>query len=129
MRAAAAWDDRRRALGHTADEPFFTTGIGKCLDRAKFSQLLRNSLQAGGYDASAYGTHSCRAGGAVTLLSVPNINVGAVKSYGRWSSDAYMAYIRYLPDDLRADMQKAMATVGHSQITAAHHAIYQQRYE
>ena len=73
------------------DAPVFTRGDGLYLTRQWFQDQLRGALTRGGLDAPRVTTHSCRAGGAVTML-VAGCPGELVQMYGRWSSDCYLRY-------------------------------------
>ena len=56
---------------------------------------LRELLAASGRDASLYGVHSLRIGGA-TAMSWLRAPPEDIKAAGRWKSDAYLRYVRAL---------------------------------
>ena len=61
-----------------------------------FIKCIRRALQGKIKDVKEYAGHSFRRGGATWAFS-QNISVGQIKLLGRWTSDAYAAYI--LPTD------------------------------
>ncbi|KAF8306976.1 hypothetical protein DL93DRAFT_2065117, partial [Clavulina sp. PMI_390] len=77
-----------------------------------FSSLTRNSLLARCNEVwSACGLgkcsgHSFRIGGTTELLKL-GVSHDAVKVQGRWSSDAWLLYIRHHPEILEMEYNKA----------------------
>ena len=55
--------------------------------------LLRCLLQQGGINQADYASHSFRIGAATTAAAT-DIPAWLIKTLGRWSSNAYMDYIR-----------------------------------
>ena len=59
------------------------------------SGRLRTLLAAAGRDASVYGLHSLRIGGA-TAMAWMRAPPSEIKTAGRWKSEAYLRYVRAL---------------------------------
>ena len=72
---------------------FFIDTVGQSLDRCKFVKCLKEALVFAGYDNSRYNSHSIRIG-RTTDLAMAGISHEKIRIIGRWSSDAYMRYIR-----------------------------------
>ena len=66
--------------------------ISRPLTAAQFSKRLQSLLSTLDVDASGYGSHSCRRGGAswAYRLAIP---VDSIRLIGDWRSNAYQQYI------------------------------------
>ena len=82
--------------------PLFTFHNGTYLTRAYLSDLLQLC-----YPELNLNTHSFRIGGAFTAASIGRPD-SAILLLGRWSSDAYLRYIR-LPDDVVSGLTAQLA--------------------
>ena len=124
----AAWLAVRDASGAPTWLPLFTLSDGSYMDRRMFATGLKKSLTLAGYAADKYNTHSCRGGGATTLLSLGH-SAGVIKAQGRWASDAWLKYVEHVPEGLQIDIAKNMATVVETSIKQVHHNQYLQRFD
>ena len=61
--------------------------------RAKFNEQLRGALQFCHFCPKQFKSHSFRIGAAITTAS-QGMSDSQIRSLGRWSSDAFMKYIR-----------------------------------
>ena len=66
---------------------------GSVMNRYRLAKKLKEALDFCGEDSSLYNIHSLRIGRA-TQLANDNISDAAIRSAGRWSSNAYIKYIR-----------------------------------
>jgi hypothetical protein len=90
-------ESRVRAFGPVQrSEPLFVRHDQKWVTKDWFSLHLRMSLTIGGLDASATSSHSCRAGGACSLLA-GGATPAQVQLLGRWTSDCFLGYIQLSP--------------------------------
>ena len=69
----------------------------------RFMCLLRTLLTSLGYNASAFGSHSFRRGGA-TLALQAGVPIGTIQMMGDWKSDAVLLYLT-LPTQSRVAAQ------------------------
>ena len=67
------------------------TGLALTVDQVRAG--LRSCMAALGLDASQYGAHSLRIGGATALASLQAPSY-VIQRLGHWSSDAYLRYLR-----------------------------------
>ena len=90
-------------------DPLFRTIDGHPMTRAWFGTKLRELCLSCGLPPEVYTPHSLRIGAATTAaLFVPS---STIKSLGRWSSEAYVRYIRFSkPEILQA--QRLMSNQG-----------------
>ena len=128
VKAMMAWIQIRENLGTPSWLPLFTRKDGRYMDANFFRTNLKATLKMAGYNPDNYNTHSCRGGGAVTLLSM-GCSAAVIKAMGRWSSDAFMDYLKHIPDDFAADLMKRMAAVKSGDVRKAHHDMYKKRYD
>jgi hypothetical protein len=76
------------------DAPLFRIPLTNAiLSVTQLRTKLRAALAAINLDASRYGAHSLRIGGA-TALAWAQADHGVIKTIGRWRSDAYETYVR-----------------------------------
>jgi hypothetical protein len=95
--------------------PLFFRSNGSWLTRAWFSDQLKDSLRAGGeLDFAKFSSHSCRAGGACSMLAA-GYGEG-VALVGRWSSDCYRDYLA-IPNSVLAEVCANMALVNPDDVT------------
>lgn len=74
--------------------PLFRNPLtGAALTVAQVRAALRSCMAAIGLDASQYGAHSLRIGGATALASLDAPSY-VIQRLGHWSSDAYLRYLR-----------------------------------
>lgn len=91
-------------------QPLFRRWDGGLLTRDRVNQVIKGLSLKAGFDPRRYSTHSMRAGGATTL-SLLGVAPYVIKQLGRWSSDAYTAYIR-LPDHQLRGLHRDMGAMG-----------------
>ncbi len=70
--------------------PFFCNANGSPFSKAQFVSGVRRTLTFAGLDASKYSGHSFRIGAATSA----GIEDSVIKALGRWSSAAFLLYIR-----------------------------------
>ena len=73
--------------------PFFQLQDGRPLTKAVFTSKVREGLRAIGLPEQNFAGHSFRIGAATTAASV-GIEDSVIRTMGRWSSAAYLVYIR-----------------------------------
>ncbi len=73
--------------------PFFRRQDGSPLTKSIFVQLVRSLLSDAGLDASLYSGHSFRIG-AATSAAQAGIQDSTIQALGRWSSGAFLVYVR-----------------------------------
>ena len=71
----------------------FVHADGTPLTRYQFGAVLSKALRAAGIDAAGFKSHSFRIG-AATWLAQKGVPFKVIQRMGRWSSDAFMRYIR-----------------------------------
>ena len=71
----------------------FSAGVFKPLTRPKFTEVVRQLLTRAGKDPGNYASHSFRIGAATTAAAA-GLPSWSIKALGRWSSDAYLTYVR-----------------------------------
>ena len=74
--------------------PFFLKN-GKAVKGKLISTVLKATLKHLHLDPGQYNTHSLRIGRGTDMFN-RNINILKIKKFGRWTSDAYMNYIKPL---------------------------------
>ena len=74
-------------------DPVFHAGRFQPLTQKKLNEILRCLLKQGGINQADYASHSYRIGAATTAAEA-GIPAWLIKTLGRWSSNAYMDYIR-----------------------------------
>lgn len=77
----------------TKEGPFFTFQDGRPLTKPQFTTRIRAALQELGLPYQDYAGHSFRIG-AATAAAKAGIEDSTIKTMGRWSSSAFLAYIR-----------------------------------
>ena len=75
------------------DDPVFNAGRFHPFTQKKLNEVLCYLLQQGGINQDNYASHSFRIGAAATAAAA-GIPTWLIKTLGRWSSDAYLTYIR-----------------------------------
>ena len=79
--------------------PFFKLQNGHPLTKSHFSQQLRTALQAIGLPYQNFAGHSFRIG-AATAAARAGIKDSTIQAMGRWSSGAFLTYIRTPREEL-----------------------------
>jgi hypothetical protein len=87
--------------------PFFKFQDNKPLTKDKFTQRIREALQAVGLPYQDFAGHSFRIG-AATAAARAGIEDSTIQMMGRWSSSAFLMYIR-TPRDQLADFSRNIA--------------------
>ena len=88
--------------------PQFLLPNNKSLTRESFSAALDGALKELHMDPGHFNTHSFRIG-AATSAKRAGVSDSHLKALGRWSSDAYLKYVRLSPQDL-AGLSKSLAS-------------------
>jgi len=73
--------------------PLFITKGNSPIARNRFAKLLKKCVSNSGREPSDYNTHSLRIGRA-TQLAIDGYSEDTIKKTGRWSSNAFLKYIR-----------------------------------
>ena len=87
--------------------PFFLFKDVSPLTKAVFTARVRRALASLGLEAEAYAGHSFRIG-AATAAARAGLEDSVIQSLGRWSSGAFLRYIR-TPRDRLARYSKNLA--------------------
>ena len=77
----------------TSPGAFFRSAVGTPLTKARFVDQVRSALARAGIPTSGYSGHSFRIG-AATAASQAGIPDSTIQALGRWSSSAFLRYIR-----------------------------------
>ena len=97
------------------NSPLFFRHNGSWLTRGWFSDHLKASLREGGEeDFAKFSSHSCRAGGACSMLAAGYGDEVAL--VGRWASDCYRDYLS-MPNSVLAEVCAGMALVRPDDVT------------
>jgi hypothetical protein len=91
----------RSTVPLSPDSFLFTLANGKPLDRPWMVQRTRAALRSLGIDDSNVRAASWRSGG-VTSARAAGATESQMKAIGRWTSEAYTAYLLACPNDLKA---------------------------
>lgn len=106
VRAMERWSRLNNQTGE--DLPAFRWEDGKCFTGKQLNKLLRRFLEPHlDYKQMKISSHSFRAGMA-TLLGTLGFGDEEIMAMGRWSSDAYLNYLK-LPRTRRIEMAKKVA--------------------
>ena len=97
---------RRRSCGFSVEQPLFLFRNGTGLTRSLFVKRTRLCLSLVGINDQAYSSHSYRVGGATTAAAA-GLADWEIKLMGRWSSEAYLRYIK-TPMTVRAGFARRM---------------------
>jgi hypothetical protein len=100
----------RSVLLLSPDSFLFTLSNGKPLTREWMVGKLKSVLATLDIDSSHAGAASWRAGGAMSAKQA-GASVDQTKALGRWTSEAYLAYVLAHPSDLRS-LSLAIASHG-----------------
>jgi hypothetical protein len=73
--------------------PLFCSRSGAAVTRKDFLAAVRSALSLLGVDSNRFNTHSFRIGGA-SHLAMSEASDEQIRQLGRWSSNAFRAYIR-----------------------------------
>jgi hypothetical protein len=76
-----------------ASTPLFRRASGSALRVREVRGMVRALMAALGLDASKFGAHSLRIGGATAALAA-DMSPAAIRTAGRWASDVYILYTR-----------------------------------
>jgi hypothetical protein len=79
--------------------PFFLLEDGTPLTKSVFTFKVREALTEAGLDPTHYAGHSFRIGAATAAAQI-GLEDSTIKSLGRWSSSAFLSYIRTPRDQL-----------------------------
>lgn len=71
------------------------------LTREELTTQLRTLLQCAGFEPYLYASHIFRIGAATTAAAA-GLPAWLIKAMGRWSSEAYQMYIRFLSSMLQS---------------------------
>ena len=81
-------------VGNTMNcSPVFNAGRFSPLTQKKLNAVIRHLLHQGGINELSYASHSFRIGAATTAAAA-GLPAWLIKTLGRWSSNAYLSYIR-----------------------------------
>jgi hypothetical protein len=114
------------------DEPLYHHDDLSYVTRSRVSDVLQNCLEHLGWNPKQYNTHSLRSGGAISALaSNSGVTVAGLKALGRWSdtSNAYLAYLRHMPQGFLAKVSASMGNLTSSSITEVHERRFCQRFD
>ena len=96
--ALLAYLARRPVHGHS---PLFITEDGTPFTKMHLIKLLHATLREAGINPEFYKGHSFRIGAATTAAAL-GLQDSTIQKMGRWSSSAFLAYIRTPQQDLAA---------------------------
>ena len=96
------------------DAPLFVNHEGTPFTKEVFVRKVKSALSRAGINHQAYSGHSFRIG-AATAAAMCNVPAHTIKMLGRWSSDAYMLYIRQHRSHLAAVSSLLVRTPGPAQ--------------
>lgn len=88
-------------IRRAGDGPLFMFEDGTPLSRSVFVKRVRSALTKAGFNHESYSGHSFRIG-AATAAAAAGIPAHTIKMLGRWSSEAYLLYIRQPRSSLAA---------------------------
>ena len=89
----------------SASGPFFKFKNGSPLTKARFVDGVRSALSKAGVRSEGYTGHSFRIG-AATSAARAGVQDSVIQALGRWSSSAFLRYIRTPREDLAAHSKK-----------------------
>ena len=81
------------ALRGPTPGPFFQQQDGKPLTKGSFVRQVKEVVTEAGLDAQLYSGHSFRIG-AATSAARAGIQDSTIQALGRWSSAAFLVYVR-----------------------------------
>ncbi|ETN04243.1 hypothetical protein PPTG_14945 [Phytophthora nicotianae INRA-310] len=91
VKAAWALVSHGKSIGLSDDSLLCTISKGQPVPANDMAAAIKRAAVDIGEQASEYGTHSLRSGGA-TALFAEGVDRLAIKHFGRWSSDCYERY-------------------------------------
>jgi len=99
-------------LGDTpaGESAVFELASGRALSRAQVSDILKQAATVARIPAARIASHSLRRGGASAYVAA-GASDEAIQRFGRWTSDAYKAYVFPHAAELESALRKAMVTV------------------
>ena len=97
------------AIRGSSEGPFFHFANKRPLTKAKFTEHTRRALQALGLPYQDFAGHSFRIG-AATAAAKAGIEDSTIRTLGRWSSSAFLAYIR-TPKESLTQFSQSIAVV------------------
>ena len=91
--------------------PVTSSGLGQRIENSilaynSFRQILRKLLVAQGVDASLFGFHSCRSGGATALA--PVATQFEIMTAGRWKDQRSLAHYVEVPQERRLQLSQSL---------------------
>jgi hypothetical protein len=95
----------RASAGRPRSGPLFVRADGRHVTRDHVNRTIKQLASLAGFAPERYSTHSMRAGGA-TSLSILGYPAAVIQQMGRWTSDAYLVYIRVTDATRREAMQQ-----------------------
>ena len=109
VQATVTYSSRRGA----SPGPFFRTDGGVPLSKARFVDGVRSALTEAGIATQGYSGHSFRIGAATAAASA-GIQDSVIQQLGRWSSSAFLTYIRTPRDALASHSAALSMSLGQS---------------
>lgn len=100
-----AYLDRVKCVACPSESPLFLFENRKVLTKSAFVKRLHSLLDQLGIDTNMYSGHSLRTGSATTAAAA-GLADWEIKMMGRWSSQAYLKYIRLHPSYLASLTKK-----------------------
>ena len=98
------------AVRGVSQGPFFRFVDGTPLTKARFVSRVRAALERAGVPCRLYSGHSFRIGAATTAAE-KGVQDSTIQALGRWSSTAFLSYIRTPPAHL-AQLSRTLAGAG-----------------
>ena len=94
------------------DAAIFQLKGGKVLSRPQISKILKQAAATAKVPAARVASHSLRRGGASAYLA-GGASDEAIQRFGRWTSDAYKAYVYPHAEEMHAALKKAIRATPH----------------
>lgn len=91
-----------------AEGPFFKFKDGKPLTKARFTEVIREALEAVGLPRHQFAGHSFRIDAATTAAKA-GVEDSMIRMLGRWNSSAFLVYIR-TPREQLAQFSKLLSS-------------------
>ena len=91
-------------------DPLFRYPNGKLVLKSRFIKWLKRQLSILHHDPSLYAGHSLRIGAAASAAR-RGMSETVIQKLGRWKSDAYLIYIKYLPASIH-HLRELIAQMG-----------------
>lgn len=92
VQAWTEWYEQHQIIHPDGQYLFCNMIDGSKLSESTPNHILKNALTAVGIDATDYGSHSLRKGGA-TAMAAAKVEERLIKRHGRWKSNAVHIYI------------------------------------